>query len=425
MGVADVVARMTQGAVPLRLTAWDGSETGPAGSPVHLHLASERALAALLSSPGELGLARAYVSGSVKIGGVPPGDPYEALRLLRRWQVRRPAPSALASLARAAGMHGLVSRPRPEVEAPPRWRRAVRHHTPLTDERTVRRHYDVSTDFYHLVLGPSMTYSCAVFERPTASLEEAQEAKLDLVARKLGLRPGMRLLDVGCGWGAMARHAATRYGVEATGITLSPEQAGHARAAVRAEGLSDRVRILQTDYRALRDGPYDAISSIGMAEHVGVRHLPAYFAALTGLLAPGGRLLNHCITRSDGQASPRPGKFIDRYVFPDGELPAPALVVGAAHDSGLEVRHDENLREHYALTLRAWSANLVGRWDEAVRLVGGERARVWGLYMAGARLSFEENSLQVHQVLAVRTTDGAARMPLRPDWCAPDGTGGA
>lgn len=416
MGVADVLARMTSGGVPLRLTAWDGSEAGPPGSAVHLHLAGEPAVAALLSAPGDLRLARAYVAGDLELGGVHPGDPYEALRLLRGWRVRRPVPSQVASLLRSTGVRGLVPRPRPETEAPPRWRRSVRHHTPLTDERSVRRHYDLSNAFYELVLGPSMTYSCAVFESPGASLERAQEAKLDLVARKLGLRPGLRLLDVGCGWGAMVRHAARRYGVQATGITLSPEQAAYARAAVAAEGLGDRVRILLADYRELRDGPYDAISSIGMAEHVGVRHIPGYFTDLARLLEPGGRLLNHCITRPDGHAPPRPGEFIDRYVFPDGELPAPALVVGAAHDSGLEMRHDENLREHYALTLQAWGANLVAHWDEAVALVGVERARVWGLYMAGSRLSFEENALQVHQVLAVRTADGASGMPLRPDW---------
>lgn len=417
MGVADVVARMTQGAVPLHVTAWDGSEAGSAGSPVGVHLAGESAIAALLSAPGDLGLARAYVSGNIELVGVHPGEPYEALRLMQQWRVRRPAPSTVTSLVRSAGVRGLVPRPRPEAEAPPRWRRAVRHHTPLADERSVRRHYDVSNAFYELVLGPSMTYSCAVFEAPGVGLERAQEAKVDLVARKLGLRPGMRLLDVGCGWGAMVRHAARHYGVRATGVTLSPEQAVHARAAVRADGLTDLVRILQVDYRELRDGPYDAISSIGMAEHVGVRHLPAYFASLAGLLTPQGRLLNHCITRSDGHARPRPGEFIDRYVFPDGELPSPARVVGTAHDSGLEVRHDENLREHYALTLRAWGANLAANWDEAVRLVGVERARVWGLYMARSRLSFEENSLQVHQVLAVRAADGVSGMPWRPDWC--------
>lgn len=201
-----------------------------------------------------------------------------------------------------------------------------------------------------------MTHSCVVFDRPEASPEQAQEAKLDLVPN------------------------------------------------------------LQLDYRDLREGHYYAISSIGMAEHLGIRHLPDYFATLTGLLSPGGRLLNHCITRADGHAPPRPGEFIDRYAFPDGELPSPARVVGAAHDNGLEVRHDENLREHYALTLRAWSANLAAHWDEAVDLVGLERARVWGPYMAGSRLSFEENALQVHQVLAVRTTDGVSGMPWRPGW---------
>ena len=416
MSVADVVAQLTEGQVPLRLTAWDGSAVGPPDSDVQLHVASERGLATLLAAPGDFGLARAYVSGELRLEGVHPGDPYNALRAVQQWQLRRPPARTAMSLARIVGVRRLVSPPRPAVEAPPRWRRAVRHHTPLVDAATVRHHYDVSNAFYELVLGPSMTYSCAVFEKPDATLEEAQDAKLDLVCRKLGLRPGMRFLDVGCGWGAMVLHAARHHGVEATAITLSPEQAAYARDAVRSSGLEGRVRILELDYRDVADGPYDAVSSIGMLEHVGVRRYAGYFSRLRDLLAPGGRLLNHAITRPDGRARARPGAFIDRYVFPDGELPSPARVVGAAHDAGLEVRHDESLREHYAMTLAAWGSNLVRHWDEAVRLVGIERARVWGLYMAGSRLSFEQNALQVHQVLAVRTSDGDSGMPLRPDW---------
>jgi cyclopropane-fatty-acyl-phospholipid synthase len=403
MGVADDVARLADGDLPMRLTAWDGSATGPPDSAVTLHLAHQRALVAVMTAPGDVGLARAYVSGDLEVSGVHPGDPYEALRLLQGWRFRVPPPSTLVDLGRRVGLRGLVSRTRPEAEAEPRWRRTVRHHTRTTDARTVRRHYDVSNPFYELVLGPSMTYSCAVFEKDDATLEEAQDAKHDLICRKLGLRPGMRLLDVGCGWGSMVRHAARHFGVEATGITLSPQQASYARDAVSRDGREDRVRILQSDYRDLDDGPYDAISSVGMIEHVGIRRYARYFGVLRDLLAPGGRLLNHGITRPDSAASARPGTFIDRYVFPDGELPSPSRVVRAAHDAGFELRHVESLREHYALTLQQWSFNLVAHWDEAVRLVGAERARVWGLYMAGSRLSFEENALQVHQVLAVRT----------------------
>ena len=417
MGVADDVAQLAGGDVPLRVTAWDGSAKGPPDSPVTLHVANERALSAVMTAPGDIGLARAYLAGDLELAGVYPGDPYEAMRLLQNWRFRIPVASTLVDLARTVGLRGLVSRTRPETEAAPRWRRAVRHHTRITDARTVRRHYDVSNAFYELVLGPSMTYSCAVFEKDDATLEEAQDAKHDLICRKLGLRPGMRLLDVGSGWGSMVRHAARHFGVEATGITLSPQQASYARDAVRREGLQDRVRILEIDYRDLADGPYEAISSVGMIEHVGIRRYPRYFGVLHDLLAPGGRLLNHGIIRPDSHASVKPGAFIDRYVFPDGELPPPERVVGAAHDAGLEVRHVENLREHYAMTLRQWGSNLVAGWDDAVRLVGVERARVWGLYMAGSRLSFEENALQVHQVLAVRPSpDGASGLPLRPDW---------
>ncbi|HZI96212.1 MAG TPA: class I SAM-dependent methyltransferase [Actinomycetales bacterium] len=415
MGVADDVARLADGGLPLRLTAWDGSRTGPPGSPITLHVANERALAALLTAPGDVGLARAYVSGDLELSGVHPGDPYEALRLVQDWRFALP-PSALVDLARTAGVRRLLSRTRPEAEAEPRWRRAVRHHTRITDARTVRRHYDLSNPFYELVLGPSMTYSCAVFEKDDATLEEAQDAKHDLICRKLGLQPGMRLLDVGCGWGSMVRHAARHHGVEATGITLSPQQAEYARDAVRSEGLAGQVRILETDYRDVADGPYDAISSVGMIEHVGIRRYPRYFGILRDLLAPGGRLLNHGITRPDSHGSVKPGAFIDRYVFPDGELPPPGRVVTAAHDAGLEVRHVENLREHYAMTLREWGSNLAASWDDAVRLVGVERARVWGLYMAGSRLSFEQNALQVHQVLAVKPVAGVSGFPLRPDW---------
>lgn len=417
MRIAEVFEQLTDGDVPVRLTAYDGSAAGPPSSALTLHLANERGLSAVLTAPGDLGIARAYVRGDLVGEGTPPGDPYEALRVLQRWRFVRPSPAEALSMARALGVRRFVPPAPPEVEAPARWRRSVRHHTRLTDASSVRRHYDVSNAFYELVLGPSMTYSCAVFEKPDSTLEAAQDAKHELVAGKLGLRPGMRLLDVGCGWGSMVRHAAIHHGVEATGITLSPVQAAYARDVVRAEGLDGRVRILEVDYRDLHDGPYDAVSSVGMLEHVGVRRYPGYFAALRALLAPGGRLLNHCITRTDRHASPRPGAFIDRYVFPDGELGSPSQVVGGAHDAGLEVRHGENLREHYAMTLSAWGSNLVHGWDDAVRIVGEQRARVWGLYMAGARLSFEENSLQVHQVLAVRPDAvGASGMALRPDW---------
>ncbi len=419
MAIAEVVRGLTRGEVPVRVTAYDGSATGQ-GS-VEIRIVSPRGLAHMLRAPGQLGLVRAYTDGGLEIGGVHPGDPYEALKLLQQWRLRTPTPHTAATLLgtlRQVGLHrDVIGATPPTVESPPRWRRSLVRHTPGADALAVRHHYDVSNRFYELVLGPSMTYSCAVFLRPDAELADAQTAKHDLVARKLGLRPGMRLLDVGCGWGGMVRHAARHYGVTAVGITLSPQQAAWARAAAEEDGLSDRVTIVETDYRTAPRGPYDAISSIGMVEHVGIRRYPRYFRSLHDLLVPGARLLNHGITRSDSRASAFPGAFVDRYVFPDGELPSLGRIVTATHDAGLEVRHSETLREHYALTLKAWNGNLARHWEAAVSEVGEARARVWGLYIAGSRMSFEEGTLQVHQVLSVRTDDeGGSRQPLRPDW---------
>jgi cyclopropane-fatty-acyl-phospholipid synthase len=280
----------------------------------------------------------------------------------------------------------------------------------------VSHHYDVSNTFYSWVLGHSMAYTCAVYPTDGASLEQAQENKFDLVCRKLGLEPGMRLLDVGCGWGGMALHAAEHYGVEVVGVTLSRQQAEWGQKAVAEAGLTGQVDLRHQDYRDVT-GTFDAISSIGLTEHIGLAQLDAYAARLSSLLRPQGRLLNHCITRPDDDSPPiqRRG-FITRYVFPDGELPGVGRIVGALQRAGLEVRHEENLREHYARTCAAWSRNLDDRWEQAVEEVGLGTARVWALYLAGSRLGFERNEIQLHQVLATRTTDGDSGAPLRPDW---------
>ena len=248
---------------------------------------------------------------------------------------------------------------------------------------------------------------------PSFGLEEAQQAKNDLVARKLGLKPGMRVLDVGCGWGAFVCNAARNYGVEAIGITLSQEQADHARRRAVDEGVGDRVEIRVQDYRDVHGGPFDAIASIGMAEHVGRAMLPTYSVELFGLLRPGGRLLNHAISRRPGELGRfSRTSFIDRYVFPDGELQPMAAMVEALEDAGFEVRDVEPLREHYALTLRAWVANLEANWDRAVQITSAGRARVWRLYMAGSALAFEANRIGVNQVLAVRPdARGVSGMP--------------
>lgn len=418
MTIADMVSKLTVDSPPLRFEAYDGSGFGPQ-SPITMRLKSERGLRFLATAPGDLGMARAYVSGDLDLEGTHPGDPYEAIRLLGQWRLRPPTPRELAELVKEMGWRRLVPPEPPRQEALPRWRRLAEglRHSRERDAESIGHHYDVSNAFYEKVLGPSMAYTCAVFPKPGASLEEAQEEKFDLVARKLGLRPGMRLLDLGCGWGGMVRHAAKHFGVTALGVTLSAAQAEWGAAAVKADGLSDRVEIVHGDYRDAPGADYDAVSSIGLLEHVGVRNYAPYFAFIVDKLRDGGRLLNHCITRPTNSQLVRPGAFIDRYVFPDGELTGAGRIITAAQDAGLEVRHVENLREHYALTLAAWCSNLVQNWDACVADVGESTARVWGLYMAGSRRGFETNEVQLHQVLAVKVTpDGDAFFPLRPNW---------
>jgi cyclopropane-fatty-acyl-phospholipid synthase len=262
-----------------------------------------------------------------------------------------------------------------------------------------------------------MAYTCAVYESKDTSLEDAQYAKFDLVARKLALEPGMRLLDVGCGWGGMVTHAAKYYGVRALGVTLSANQAEWAQKRIAQEGLSDLAEVRHLDYREVIESDFDAISSIGLTEHIGEANLASYFEMLYSKVKAGGRLLNHCITRPDNMQDSRTESFINRYVFPDGELLGPGRIITQMNDTGFEVRHEENLREHYALTLTAWCENLERHWDEAVREVGPQKARVWRLYMAASRLGFERNEIQLHQVLGVKLdSQGRSGMPLRLDW---------
>jgi cyclopropane-fatty-acyl-phospholipid synthase len=284
----------------------------------------------------------------------------------------------------------------------------------------------VGNDFYRIVLGASMVYSCAYWssDAPGYGLPDAQRDKLELICRKLDLQPGMRLLDVGCGWGALAVHAARHHGVSVVGVTLSRQQVDYARKRVTELGLDDRVEIRLQDYREVGDGPFDAVSSVGMAEHVGAEPYRRYAAILYRQLRAGGRLLNHQIAalrttaesqRSAGRGPLRrrpPRTFIDAYVFPDGELAPVGTTVSLLEEAGFEVRDVEALREHYARTLRAWVANLEAGWDEAVRLGGPGRARVWRLYMAGSALSFEKGRIGVNQVLAVKShADGRSDMP--------------
>jgi cyclopropane-fatty-acyl-phospholipid synthase len=399
--------------LPWRLHAWDGSSAGPAGAPV-LTVRSPEAVRRLIWAPGELGLARAYVSGDIEIEG----DIFATLEALS--PVSRQASSATFSrptarewltLARTAAALGAVGPPpAPPPEEFPRARRG-RLHSPGRDAHAIAHHYDVGNDFYALVLGPTLVYSCALWTDERTSLDVAQEAKLDLVCRKLGLAPGMRLLDVGCGWGSLALHAARRYGADVVGVTLSAEQAGEARQRVIDAELAERITVRIQDYRDVDDGPFDAVSSIGMAEHVGSAGMAGYVAHLQRLLRPGARLLNHAISWSAGETAGDDDTFTARYVFPDGELLPLADTVGAFQAGGFEVLDVETLRRHYGLTLRAWVDRLEKHWDEAVALTSEGRARVWRLYMAGAALSFEAGKLGVDQVLVQRP--GGDPPPLR------------
>lgn len=364
--------------VPVSFRAYDGSATGPRDAIATVEVRSPAAVRFVLSAPGQLGLARAYVSGALDIEG----DLHAALHALHAHRRRDIHPSELLRLLRGFDVR-LLRRPRvPVEEAPPAWRRGLGRHNRRRDAAAIAHHYDVSNRFYELVLGRSMAYSCAVFASPDTSLDDAQAEKFELVCRKLDLRPGQRLLDVGTGWGGLVRHAAANYGVKAVGVTLSRRQVEWAGTATARAGLSRSVEIFLLDYRDLPDRAFDAIASIGAMEHFGRGELARYFDSMAAHLHPGGRMLNHCITRPSNRERHRPGAFIDRYVFPDGELLGPGTIVGAMHDHGLELRHEENLREHYALTLRAWGANLEHHWPMAVAEVGEPRARVWRLYMA-------------------------------------------
>ncbi|MDT0304729.1 cyclopropane-fatty-acyl-phospholipid synthase family protein [Streptomonospora wellingtoniae] len=416
MRLAEIFERVVGKDAPVRFRAYDGSTAGDPESDTTLVVRNPAALNYLAQSPGAMGLTRAYVAGHIDLEG----DMYTALDRMTGVAFGdgvRTSPAELAKIVRGIGWVKFVNR----IPPPPQEMRRGRlswlgtRHAKDRDAEVIHHHYDVSNAFYELVLGPSMTYTCAVFGSDDASLEQAQYDKHDLVARKLGLEEGMRLLDVGCGWGGMVMHAAREYGVKALGVTLSKEQAEWASKRIAQEGLTDLAEVRHMDYRDVPDGIYDRISSIGLTEHIGKKNLPDYFAGLNDKLKPGGRLLNHCITRPRNDLpAMKPGGVINRYVFPDGELEGPAEIQMRMNDAGFEIRHQENLREHYALTLRHWADNLDRNWDAAVREVGEGTARVWRLYMNGCILGFERNVVQLHQILGVKLDGTAAHMPLRP-----------
>jgi cyclopropane-fatty-acyl-phospholipid synthase len=407
MQVAQLISEVLGEDVPVRVVAYDGSKAGPDSSDVALRILSPRALARLVTAPGTLGLARAYVTGEIEVEG----DVYDVLDAMADLTLHDLSRAEQARLARRLLPLWLRHRqPPPALE----YRPPGRLHSKARDEKAISHHYDVSNKFYEWVLGPSMAYTCAVYPTATSTLEEAQAAKFELVSQKLGLQPGMRLLDVGCGWGGMVMHAAAEHGVKALGVTLSANQAEWAQAEIARRGLGDLAEVRHLDYRDAPESEFDAISSIGLTEHIGKDQLPNYFRSLYERLRPGGRLLNHCITQPRTPLTRRLDPFIARYVFPDGQLEPVGHLISVMNDAGFEVRHEENLREHYAMTLTGWCANLEEHWDEAVAEVGLARARVWRLYMAASRLGFERDNIQLHQVLGVKLRDqGRSGFPLR------------
>jgi cyclopropane-fatty-acyl-phospholipid synthase len=398
----------TLGRLPVTVRFWDDScyvARDDPDAPVVL-IRDERAIAHFLRAPNQLGLGRAWVSGSLDVDG----DLERVLGLRHRVSGLSLGPLDRARLAaaalRVAGPRALRRPPIPECEAEP----AGRLHSLRRDRASVRHHYDVSNRFYSMLLGPSLVYSCAYFAGADDSLERAQEHKLELICRKLRLQPGERLLDIGCGWGSLVMHAAAHHGVDALGVTLSEPQAELARRRIEDAGLADRAEVRVLDYRELDERPFDKIASVGMYEHVGRAHLDTYVGAVHRLLRPGGLFLNHGITRID-TLPPRGPTFIGRYVFPDGELHPVTDIIGALEAGGFEIRDVESLREHYALTLRRWLANLAASRQAAIAEIGDERERVWRLYMLGSAQGFEGGEIGIYQTLAAR--NGAAHsLPL-------------
>ncbi|MDQ2750960.1 MAG: cyclopropane-fatty-acyl-phospholipid synthase family protein [Actinomycetota bacterium] len=421
--VADRLAALIRETVgidlPVRLRAWDGSEAGPSEGPV-LVIRSRRALRRLMWAPGELGLARAYVTGDIDVEG----DLADGFR--RAWQLARSRPESkvvlttrakVSAALTAARLGAFGPAPKPPISEA---RLTGRLHTRNRDRAAISHHYDLSNDFYQLLLDETMAYSSAYFTAPDQPLVDAQRAKLDLICRKLDLKPGMRLLDVGCGWGSLILHAAEHYGVHATGVTLSAQQRDHIAKQVADRGLVDRVAVRLQDYRELAEtgDSFDAVSSIEMGEHVGEEQYPIYAGILLGALAPTGRLLLQQMSRHIDTA-PGGGGFIEAYIAPDMHMRPLSQTLGFLEQAGFEVRDVEAMREHYVTTVRHWVATFEANYEQVVALVGDEVARVWRLYLVGGALTFEEGRMGVDQILAVKPTAyGASAMPATRPWTA-------
>ena len=370
-----------------RMRTWTGEEWGPDDAKSTLVLQHPGALGALLLPPSDLTAGEAYVFDDIDIEG----DIVATMRFAADL-----ADTGLLTRLRALRLARRLPRERRRHEtARPRF--AGRLHSIGRDRAAVSHHYDTGNEFFGLFLDPGMVYSCAVFLDPDEPLEVAQRRKLDLICRKLELRPGDRFLDVGCGWGALVVHAASEYGVEATGLTVSAEQAAEATRRAKEAGVSERVTIVNDDYRNAT-GTFEAIASVGMAEHVGLAKLPVYFRHLRSLLAPGGQLLNHAIFTRSRKLHNRPS-FVRTYVFPDGQVHRIEDAISAAEDAGLELRDVEALRRNYALTLERWVANLESNADKARQMVGERIYRIWRLYMAGSAVAFERAAIGVSQLL--------------------------
>jgi cyclopropane-fatty-acyl-phospholipid synthase len=421
-GIADRFAHLVaavepriSGPLPAAVRFWDGSELGP-GEPGSAQdtivIRNKRGLTYAVMRPDQLGIGRGWVSGDLDLEG----DLYRVMAAgSKLYGFDFTAREKLDAL-RIATRLGVIRIPPPKppsVEA----RVGGRLHSLRRDREAIQHHYDVSNEFYRMILGPTMVYSCAYFDSPEDSLEDAQTRKLDVICRKLKLQPGERMLDIGCGWGSLMIHAAANYGVRVVGVTLSKEQAAFARERIVEAGLADQCEVRIQDYREIADGPYDKIVSVGMFEHVGSSQLDRYMETVTNLGTPGGLALHHGICRVH-EESEAPNTFIERYVFPDGELHKVATVVAAAERAGQEIRDLESMREHYALTLRHWVDNLAGNREEAIAEVGAERERVWRLYMTASALAFERGDVSIHQLLVAIPGEPHPLSLARPSFVA-------
>ncbi|WP_314414655.1 cyclopropane-fatty-acyl-phospholipid synthase family protein [Streptomyces sp. DSM 40484] len=405
------------GRLPVRLRAWDGSETGPAGAPVVV-VRSRRALRRLLWQPGELGLAQAYVTGELDIEG----DLAQGLRAM--WGAVRergahPPRFGPADRVRAAGTAlrlGAVG-PRPATPASQARLRGGLH-SKARDRAAISHHYDLSNDFYRLLLDETMAYSCGYWADDEADFTDAdaQRAKLELICRKLDLVPGARLLDIGCGWGSLTLYAAEQHKAQVTAVTLAREQAAYIREQVRERGLEHQVDVVCQDYRDITGGAYDAVATVEMGEHVGDAEYPAFAAALHRMVRPRGRVLVQQMSR--GGNAPGGGEFIEAYIAPDMHMRPMGQTVGLLEAAGLEVRSVESMREHYVRTIEGWHRTLEDHWEEFVHLVGRETARVWRLYLVGGALAFEEGRMGVDQILSTRPAPGgdSGMPPSQRSW---------